>query len=61
VVARLAGFNILRLVAYLKTEIVTVIGTSSSESVLAPLIDRLERLGCKRASPAGASSRWRRH
>jgi len=50
VVARLAGFNILRLVAYLKTEIVTVIGTSSSESVLAPLIDRLEQLGCKRAT-----------
>ncbi len=49
-VARLAGFNILRLVAYLKTEIVTVIGTSSSESVLAPLIDRLERLGCRRAT-----------
>jgi len=49
-VARLAGFSILRLVAYLKTEIVTVIGTSSSESVLAPLIDRLERLGCRRAT-----------
>jgi len=49
-VARAAGLNILRLVAYLKTEILTVIGTSSSESVLAPLIDRLERLGCRRAT-----------
>jgi aerobic C4-dicarboxylate transport protein len=49
-VARLAGFSIWRLVGYLKTEILTVIGTSSSESVLAPLIDRLERLGCRRAT-----------
>jgi aerobic C4-dicarboxylate transport protein len=49
-VSRLAGFSILRLVAYLRTEIVTVIGTSSSESVLALLIERLERLGCRRAT-----------
>ncbi len=49
-VARAAGFSLWRLVGYLKTEIVTVIGTSSSESVLAPLIDRLERLGCRRAT-----------
>ncbi len=48
--ARVAGFSLWRLVAYLRTEIVTVIGTSSSESVLAPLIDRLERLGCRRAT-----------
>jgi aerobic C4-dicarboxylate transport protein len=50
IVARAAGFSLWRLVAYLRTEIVTVIGTSSSESVLAPLIDRLERLGCRRAT-----------
>ena len=50
IVARVAGFNILRLVAFLRTEIVTVIGTSSSESVLALLIERLERLGCRRAT-----------
>ena len=50
IVARIAGFSVLRLVAYLRTEIVTVIGTSSSESVLALLIDRLERLGCRRAT-----------
>ena len=49
-VARIAGFSIIRLVAYLRTEIITVIGTSSSESVLALLIDRLERLGCRRAT-----------
>jgi len=49
-IARVAGFSVLRLVAYLRTEIVTVVGTSSSESVLAPVIDRLERLGCRRAT-----------
>ena len=49
-VCRLAGFGILKLVRYLKTEIITVIGTSSSESVLAPLIDKLEHLGCRRAT-----------
>ena len=49
-VCRAAGFRVTGLVGYLRTEIVTVIGTSSSESVLAPLIDRLERLGCRRAT-----------
>jgi aerobic C4-dicarboxylate transport protein len=49
-VARVAGFRIWRLVVYLRTEIVTVIGTSSSESVLAPLIEKLEQLGCRRAT-----------
>ncbi len=49
-VARWSGFSLWRLVAYLRTEILTVIGTSSSESVLALLIDRLERLGCRRAT-----------
>ncbi len=49
-VARAAGFRVARLVVYLRTEIITVIGTSSSESVLAPLIDKLEQLGCRRAT-----------
>jgi aerobic C4-dicarboxylate transport protein len=49
-VARLAGFSVLRLIAYLRTEILTVVGTSSSESVLAPLIEKLEALGCRRAT-----------
>jgi aerobic C4-dicarboxylate transport protein len=47
-IARLAGFRIGRFVLYLKEEILTVLGTSSSESVLAPLMDKLERLGCSR-------------
>jgi aerobic C4-dicarboxylate transport protein len=46
-VARLSGFRITALLRHLRTEILTVIGTSSSESALAPLIDRLKRLGCR--------------
>lgn len=49
-VARISGFRIWGLVRYLRTEILTVIGTSSSESALAPLMDRLERLGCRRST-----------
>jgi aerobic C4-dicarboxylate transport protein len=49
-VCRLAGFSLLRLLAYLRDELVTVLGTSSSESVLAPLMEKLERLGCRSAT-----------
>ncbi|MEN9718193.1 MAG: hypothetical protein RIQ99_1071 [Pseudomonadota bacterium] len=44
--ARLAGFSILRLIAYLKAELLLVLGTSSSESALPSLIEKLERAGC---------------
>ena len=40
------GFSILRLLAYLKTELLLVLGTSSSESALPALIGKLERAGC---------------
>lgn len=45
-VARLAGFSIIRLIAYLKAELLLVLGTSSSESALPALIEKLERAGC---------------
>ena len=45
-VARLAGFSILRLIAYLKAELLLVLGTSSSESALPALIEKLEAAGC---------------
>ncbi len=48
-VTRLAGFSILRLIAYLKTELLLVLGTSSSESALPALIEKLERAGCPKA------------
>lgn len=44
--ARLAGFSIFRLIAYLKAELLLVLGTSSSESALPALIEKLERAGC---------------
>jgi aerobic C4-dicarboxylate transport protein len=48
-VARLAGFSILRLIRYLKAELLLVLGTSSSESALPSLIDKMERAGCARS------------
>ena len=48
-IAKLTGFNILRFIAYLKEELLTVLGTSSSESALVPLMEKLERLGCSKS------------
>ena len=45
-VARLCGFSIFRLIAYLKAELLLVLGTSSSESALPSLIEKMERAGC---------------
>jgi aerobic C4-dicarboxylate transport protein len=45
-VARLHGFSILRLLAYLKAELLLVLGTSSSEAALPNLITKLEAAGC---------------
>ena len=42
-----AGFSILKLCAYLKEELLLVLGTSSSEAALPALIDKMERAGCK--------------
>lgn len=40
------GFNIFRLLVYLRDELLVVLGTSSSESALPALMKKLERLGC---------------
>ncbi len=48
-VARIAGFSIFRLIAYLKAELFLVIGTSSSEAALPSLIEKLERAGCRKS------------
>jgi aerobic C4-dicarboxylate transport protein len=47
-IARLAGFSIFRFIAYIREELLIVLGTSSSESVLPQLMEKLERLGCSR-------------
>lgn len=48
-IARLHGFSIFWLVRQLREELLIVLGTSSSESVLPRLMDKLERLGCQRS------------
>ena len=47
-VAAWAGFSILKLIRYLKDELFLVLGTSSSESALPALMDKMERAGCAR-------------
>lgn len=48
-VARLNGFSILRLISYLRSELLLVLGTSSSESALPNLLKKLEAAGCNKA------------
>jgi aerobic C4-dicarboxylate transport protein len=48
-IARVTGFSILRFIRYIKEELLLVLGTSSSESALVPLMQKLERLGCSRS------------
>ena len=47
-VARVNGFSILALIRYLKEEILLVLGTSSSESALPRLMEKMEKAGCAR-------------
>ncbi len=59
-IARIAGFNIFKFLAYIKAELLIVLGTSSSESALPQLMRKLERLGCSKpvvglVVPAGYS------
>ncbi|GGI88991.1 C4-dicarboxylate transport protein [Polymorphobacter multimanifer] len=48
-VARAAGFSIFTLIRYLKAELLRVLGTSSSESALPSLMEKMERAGCPQA------------
>jgi aerobic C4-dicarboxylate transport protein len=48
-IARIAGFSILKFLAYIKDELLIVLGTSSSESALPSLMEKLERLGCSKS------------
>ncbi|NUA29842.1 dicarboxylate/amino acid:cation symporter [Cupriavidus basilensis] len=48
-VARLTGFNIFRFIAYIKEELLIVLGTSSSEAALPHLMEKLENLGCSKS------------
>jgi len=48
-IARFAGFSIFKFLAYIKDELLIVLGTSSSESALPSLMEKLERLGCSKS------------
>src|SRR5438552_2528460 len=45
-IARLTGFSIFRFLKYISEEILIVLGTSSSESALPKIMEKLERVGC---------------
>ncbi len=46
IVAAVFGFSILRLIAFIKDELLIILGTSSSESALPSLMEKMERIGC---------------
>ncbi len=48
-IAAFTGFNIIRFIVYIKDELLTVLGTSSSESALVPLMEKLELMGCSKS------------
>jgi aerobic C4-dicarboxylate transport protein len=47
-IARFVGFSIFKFVLYIRDELLIVLGTSSSESALPQLMEKLERLGCSK-------------
>ena len=47
-IARIAGFSIFKYIGYIKDELLIVLGTSSSESALPQLMEKMERLGCSK-------------
>ena len=48
-VARVAGFGIIKFLIYIKEEILLVLATSSSETALPTLMEKMERLGCSKS------------
>eukprot|EP01032_Pedospumella_encystans_P000082 gene82-92_t len=47
-IARVAGFSIIKFMVYIKEEIFLVLGTSSSDTALPTLMAKMERLGCSK-------------
>ncbi|MEZ4457931.1 MAG: C4-dicarboxylate transporter DctA, partial [Gemmatimonadales bacterium] len=48
-IARVAGFSIFRFLGFIKDELLLVLGTSSSESALPQLMEKLEQLGASKS------------
>jgi len=49
-IAWLCGFSIFRFVAYIKEELLLVLGTSSSETALPGIMQKLQQLGCAKST-----------
>ncbi|MCX7278996.1 MAG: dicarboxylate/amino acid:cation symporter [Burkholderiales bacterium] len=49
IVSRLHGFSIIKFIKYIKEELLIVLGTSSSESVLPRMMEKMENLGAKKS------------
>ncbi|WP_137971583.1 dicarboxylate/amino acid:cation symporter [Pseudomonas sp. F(2018)] len=47
-IARAHGFSILKFIRYIREELLIVLGTSSSESALPRMLDKMEKLGAKK-------------
>jgi aerobic C4-dicarboxylate transport protein len=47
-IARFTGFSLFKFLRYIRDELLLVLGTSSSESALVPMMQKLERLGCSK-------------
>src|SRR6185436_20161034 len=45
-IARMAGFSIFRFLGYIREELLLVLGTSSSETALPGMLQKMKRLGC---------------
>jgi proton glutamate symport protein len=48
-VAKMAGYNIFKLLGYLKDELILGYSTASSETVLPRIMEKMERIGCPKA------------
>lgn len=48
-IAKASGFSILRFISYIREELLIVLGTSSSESALPRMLDKMEKLGCQKS------------
>ncbi|WP_426449356.1 dicarboxylate/amino acid:cation symporter [Paenibacillus sp. S-38] len=49
IICKLYGFSIFKFIRYIKEEILLVVGTSSSEAALPPMMDKLEKYGCSKS------------
>jgi aerobic C4-dicarboxylate transport protein len=49
IIAKICGFNIFKLIIYIKNELILGLGTNSSEVVLPKIMKRLEEIGCDKS------------